>query len=151
MLPAEGLLIEGDFLATQRRGSGGVEFARHRAGGLLHLFEQRGADGEEVAAGEFEDFPDVTEARAHDLGLVAVALVVVVNRRDRNDAGVFRADEVLARALLVPVEDAAHERRDELHAGLGARDGLGEAEQQREIAGDAGLFEFLGGADALPS
>ena len=52
--------------------------------------------------------------------------------------------------LLVPVEDAAHERRDELDAGLGAGHRLGEGEEQREVAVDALLLEFGGGLDALP-
>src|SRR2546422_10424540 len=32
-----------------------------RSRGLLHFFEQRGADGEQVAAGQFENFTDVAE------------------------------------------------------------------------------------------
>ena len=37
-----------------------------------------------------------------------------------------------------------------LHAGLGAGHGLGEAEQQGEVAVDAFLLEHLGGLDAFP-
>ena len=41
-----------------------------------------------------------------------------------------------AALLLVPVVDPADERRDQRHAGLGARHRLGEAEQQRQVAVD---------------
>ena len=59
-------------------------------------------------------------------------------------------DVVDALRLLVPVVDAADERRDQRHAGLGAGHGLGEAEQQRQVAVDAFALEPLGGADAFP-
>ena len=109
-----------------------------------------GADGEQVAAGEGEDFALVAEGGAHDLGLVAEFLVVVVDRADRLDAGILLALIVLAGGCLVPVEDAADEGRDELHAGFGAGNGLGEGEQQGEVAVDAFLFEHFGGLDAFP-
>jgi len=44
----------------------------------------------------------------------------------------------------------ADEGGDELHAGLGAGDGLGEGEEQREVAVDAFFFQFLRCADAFP-
>ena len=60
------------------------------------------------------------------------------------------ARSLLAGRLLVPVEDAADEGRDERHLRLGAGDRLVQAEEQREVAVDALLLEDLGGADAFP-
>ena len=65
-------------------------------------------------------------------------------------AGVFGAVVVLARVFLVPVENAAHEGRDERDAGLGRRNGLVQAEEQREVAVDAFLLKDFSGADAFP-
>jgi hypothetical protein len=78
------------------------------------------ANGEQVAAGELGDLADVAEARAHDHGLVAEFLEVVVDGRHRLHAGIVGALVVLARVLLVPVENAADEGRDERDAGIGA-------------------------------
>ena len=66
------------------------------------------------------------------------------------DAGIVGAGVVLAGVLLVPVEDAADEGRDQRDLGLGAGDGLVQAEEQGQVAVDAFLFELLGGLDALP-
>src|SRR5688572_30282751 len=58
---------------------------------------------------------------------------------------------VLSATLLsVPIVDAAHERRDESHAGFGASDCLGEAEQQREVAVNAFALQLFRGANAFP-
>ena len=57
---------------------------------------------------------------------------------------------VLAGVLLVPVEDASDEGRNERDAGVGRRDGLVQAEEQRKVAVDAFLLKDFGGADALP-
>jgi len=46
--------------------------------------------------------------------------------------------------------DAAHERRDQRHAGVCASYRLREAEQQGKVAVDAFALECLRGADALP-
>lgn len=52
-------------------------------------------------------------------------LVVIVDLGHRHDAWVLLAGVRRAPGgLLVPVEDAADERRDERHFGLGARDRL---------------------------
>ena len=39
---------------------------------MLRVLEEVGADGEQVAAGEFEDFANVAEAGAHDFGRVVI-------------------------------------------------------------------------------
>jgi hypothetical protein len=67
--------------ALAGRACGQVAFGRFELG------EQLGSDGEQVAAGELGDLADVAEARAHDDGLVAELLVVVVDRGDGLDAG----------------------------------------------------------------
>ena len=118
--------------------------------GRFELAQQLRRDGEQVAAGELGDFADVAEAGAHDDGLVAEFLEVVVDARDRLHAGIVGALEILAGVLLVPVEDAADEGRDERDAGVGGGDGLMEAEEQRQVAVDAFLLQDLGGADAFP-
>ena len=45
----------------------------------MEFGEEVWADGEEVAAGEGEDFAFVAEGGAHDFGEVAVFFVVVVD------------------------------------------------------------------------
>ena len=52
--------------------------------------------------------------------------------------------------LFVPVVNTADEGRNQSHSRFGARDGLGEAEEQSQIAVNAFSFEPLGGANALP-
>ena len=110
-----------------------------------------GTDGEQVRSGQADNLIHVAEARAHHLSLVAEFLVVVVNAGHGCDAGVlvgwnFRA----AVLLLVPVVDTADEWRDQSHSRFGARNRLGEAEEQSQVAVDAFFLQPLGGADALP-
>ena len=124
---------------------------RGRSAGVgFELGQQLGSDGQQIAAGQFLDLAGVAEARAHDLRLVAELLVVVVDRRDRLHAGIVGALVVLAGVLLVPVEDAADEGRDQRDLGFGAGDGLVQTEEQRHVAVDAFLLQFLGGLDAFP-
>ncbi len=67
------------------------------------------------------------------------------------DAGVVGTVVVAAGlVLLVPVEDAADEGRDEGSLGFGGGDGLVDAEEEGHVAVDALFFEDLGGLDALP-
>ena len=59
--------------------------------------------------------------------------------------------EVPALVLLVPVQDAPHEGRDEERAGLSGRYGLGQREHEGQVAVDAVLaLQGVGGLDALP-
>ena len=81
---------------------------------------------------------------------MAEFLVVVVDGGDGEDAGVFVGGVVLFVGGLEPVEDAADEWGDEFHAGVGAGDGLGKREEEREVAVDAVLLELAGGLDAFP-
>mmetsp|Transcript_22173 Transcript_22173/g.54544 ORF Transcript_22173/g.54544 Transcript_22173/m.54544 type:complete len:386 (+) Transcript_22173:594-1751(+) len=120
--------------------------------GAVQLLQQLGGNRQLVAAGKEDDLFDVSEGRAHDDGLVAVLLVVLVYLGHALHTGVLVAS-VLRLVLvvgLVPVEDASDEGRDECGFGLGARNGLAEAEEQSHVAVDALRFEFLARLDALP-
>eukprot|EP00754_Rhynchopus_humris_P018783 Rhum_TRINITY_DN14614_c20_g1::Rhum_TRINITY_DN14614_c20_g1_i1::g.104443::m.104443 len=118
---------------------------------LRQLVQQGRSDGQVVAARQVLDLVGVAEGRAHDDGLVAELLVVVVDLRHALDTRVVQAREVLRRLRrLVPVEDASHERRDQRHARLRARHRLREGEEQRQVAVDALGLELPAGLDALP-
>ena len=123
------------------------------AGGQLG--QQIGADGEQVAAGQCRDLAHVAEARAHHFGGDAVPLVELVDAAHRAHARVVGASHgdlvpTAARTLLVPVVDAADERRDQLHPGLATGDRLGEGEQQGQVGVDAVAFKTRGGLNTLP-
>jgi hypothetical protein len=94
----------------------------------------------------------VSERSTHDDSVVAVLLVVVVDLGDGNNSRVGRSLVLLVGVgLLVPIEDTSDERRDEGDLGLSARDGLFEAEEQREVAMDVILLlELTRGLDTLP-
>ena len=145
---AERFFVDDDSV-DRGRGSG-VEFSRDGTGGGGELFEEFGSDGEQIAAGELEDFATVAEARSHDLGLVAELFVVVVDLRDGDDAGVFLGRVLFAGAFLVPVEDAADEGGDEGRFGFSAGNRLREAEEKSHVAMDLLSFEGFGGANPFP-
>src|SRR5262249_37823475 len=148
--PAERLLLQVNLRYVGRPGRLRAQAARDFAGGVRQLLQQTRADGQEVATGEANDLLHLAKTRAHDLGLVAKLLEVVVNPGDRNDPRVFVSGDVAAALLLVPVVDAADERRDQRHPRLGAGHGLGEAEEERQVAVDALALELFGGANAFP-
>ena len=83
---------------------------------------------------------------------MAVARLTVVDLAHTLYTGIIDARIVAIRLLrLVPIQDPPHEGRDESDAGLGARDGLAEAEEQGEVAVDLVLrLELARGLDALP-
>ena len=95
----------------------------------------------------------VAERGAHDDGVVAVLFVVVEDLLHGLHTRVFFALVARARlVLLVPVENAADEGRDEGDTSLCAGDGLSEAEEEGEVAVDAILLlELARGLDTLPS
>ena len=155
MVPAE-ILFAPD-LGGFAFGLGGsfVERLGHGGGIFGELLEEVRSNGQEVATAEGLDLAAITEGCAHDFGLDVVALVVGEDAADGLHAGVVGARgggfvPVGTLGLLVPVVDAADERRDQLDLGVGAGDGLGEREEQGEIAADAFLFELSGGLDAFP-
>ena len=151
--PAERLLVEVDLRRSSRRlGRLDAQPARDLARRVFSSFSSRsGLMVSRSQPARCDDLLDLAEARPHDLGLVAELLEVVVDPRHRRDARVLVGGDVRDAAfLLVPVVDAADERRDQRDPGLGAGDRLGEAEQQRQVAVDALVLELLGGPDALP-
>src|SRR5262249_16075477 len=76
---------------------------------------------------------------------------VVVNVGRGCDAGVLVWWNFGSAALLlVPVVNPADEWRDQSHAGFGARNRLGEAEEQGQVAVDALPLQALGGANPFP-
>ena len=77
--------------------------------------------------------------------------VVVVDTGDRLHARIVcGAGDHRVGIGLIPVQDAAHEGRDQEHAGVGAGSRLAESEQQGQVAVDALPLQLFGGADALP-
>ncbi len=114
------------------------------------LLQQVRADGQAITAGQLFNLAEVTEARTHHYGFVAIGLVVVVDARYRHNAWVFSAGVVVAVSLLVPVVDTAHERRNQEHTGFGAGHGLSKRKQQRQVGLNAFFFQLLRCADAFP-
>ncbi|ENN87512.1 hypothetical protein RHSP_43945 [Rhizobium freirei PRF 81] len=146
--PAEGLLVDRDLFdrtLVLRR-----ELALQLAFVLGKIVEQVRADRQSVATGQRFDFAGVAERGAHDDRLDVVGLVVVVDVAHRDDARIFLSRVILAGRLLVPVEDAADEGRDQECLGVSAGNSLRLAEQQRQIAVDAFLLQHFGGTDAFP-
>ena len=67
------------------------------------------------------------------------------------DARIVRAPgSSLPVSLLVPVEDAAHERRDQRHLRLGAADRLGKPKSSVMLQWMPSFSQLLGRPDALP-
>ena len=123
---------------------------------VLELFDEAGRNGQSVAAAQFRDLVDAAEGRTHDNGAVPVFLVVVVDFRHADNAGILGGRESLERGILfeflylVKIHDAAYKRRDERGTGLGTGNGLRQGENKGQVAGDALLFQYLGGPDSLP-
>src|SRR5580704_6399932 len=76
---------------------------------LLQLVQEIRTDGQQVRSSQTDDLIQVPEAGAHHLSFVAELLVVVVNTRDRDHAGILVVGNVLAAVLLVPIVNAADE------------------------------------------
>lgn len=128
-----------------------------RKGGIRRLWrEMKGwswtyRNRQVITPGQLRNFTDVAERSAHDDGLVAVFFVVVEDALHALDAGVLVGREVLLHRGLVPVEDAADERRNEEGSRLGARDRLHQRKHQRQVAVDAMLrLQDVCGLDAFP-
>lgn len=96
-------------------------------------------DSEVVAASELGDLTNVSEGSAHDDGLVAELLVVVVNLNNGLDTRVLLLLVLLLVVGLVPVKDTANEGRDEEGTGLSGSDGLNRREHQSQVGVDVVL------------
>ena len=107
---------------------------------VLQLLQQLGRNGQQIAARKLFNLTDVAEAGAHNLRLVSELLVVVVDLRNGVNPGILFRRVVLARIVLIPVQDATDERRDKRHLCFGAGNSLVQAEQQRQVAVNALFF-----------
>lgn len=146
-----------------------IELLRYRLGRVVELLEQVGlwhilalpsqklgierthSNGEVVAPGELGNLARVPEGGTHNNRVVAVLLVVVEDVLYALDTGVLGRAVLLLGRRLVPVKNAADERRDEVSTSLSSADSLDEREHEGQVAVDAVLrLEDLGGLDALP-
>ena len=133
-----------------------VQTGRQRRIGGCELRQQLRADGQQIATGQGGDLPDVAKRGPHDFGGDAVFFVVVENRTHRLHARVLRAGHggfvpSCSRRLFVPVINAAHKGRDQLHLGLATGHRLAKGKQECQVATNPLTFEFRRGLDAFPS
>src|SRR6266446_456006 len=106
-----------------------IQFPVQSSFRLLQLVKKFGTDGQQIASGQADDLIHIPEACPHHLRLVSVFLVIVVDASDRRNAGIFIRRNLFASALLlIPIVNAADERRNQGYSGFGARHGLGKAE-----------------------
>ena len=139
----------------QGRSGFGVQGAIQRGIACGQLRQQVGADGQQVAARQRGDLPNIAKTRAHHLGGNAVAFVVVVNGRHGLHAGVVGQGVVglhprCTCRLFVPVVNTSHKGRDELHLGVAAGHRLAKREQQSQVAANAFALQLGGGLYAFP-
>lgn len=129
----------------------GLELLGNSLLGVLELLQQAGGDGQVIATSKLSDLANVAERSAHNNGVVAELLVVVVDALDGGNTGVLLLGVVLLGVSLEPVEDTADEGRNEEGTGLGGGNGLHQAEHERQVAVDAVVaLQDLGGLDTLP-
>ena len=120
-------------------------------GGRAYIYTYTYRDGQVVDTSKLGDLTSVSERSTHDDGLIAKLLVVVVDGLDRGDTGVLLLGVVLLGRGLVPVENTTDKGGDQESTGLRGGDGLGEGEEESEVAVDAVIpLQNLGGLDALP-
>ncbi len=102
---------------------------------LRQLFQQCRCDGQTVAACQFQNFADVTEACAHNHGFITVLFVVLVDFRYRNHAWIFcRSVLFLIGIRFVPVKNTANKRRDQEHARFRTSTSLSEGAIERKLS-----------------
>ena len=118
VLPQE--LGLGDALWARFHFAGVGQFTLVSTFAFCQLFQQRRGDGQAVTASQLNDFTDVTEACAHNNGLIAVLFVVFVDFRHGNHAWIFRRRILfLVGVGFVPVQNTAHKRRNQVFATFG--------------------------------
>lgn len=104
-----------------------------------------------ITASQLGNLTNTSERSAHHNSLVPKLLVVIEDALDGRNSWVFLLGVRLSGLGLVPIQDAANERRDEEHACLGGGDGLHLGEEEGKVAVDAVLFlQDARGLDALP-
>ena len=149
--PAEGFLVQMQLLVLTRLCSYGIQLAIESALGVLQLVKQFWTDGKQIASGQPQDLVHVPETRAHDLRLISVFLIVVVDARDGGNSRILVGRNLRATLRFpIPIINAADERGDQRHTSFSARHSLRKAEQERQIAVDAVFLENFGAPYALP-
>lgn len=138
-------------LDVQRRRGRGVELLGDGLLGVEQLLEQGRGDGQIVAASQLGDLTRVAEGGAHDDGLVAELLVVVVNALDGGHTRVLLLGVLLLGVCLEPVKNTTDEGGDEVGVGLGSSNGLDKGEHKGQVAVNAVVaLQDLGSLDTLP-
>lgn len=131
-------------------GISSVELLGNGLGGVVEVLKEVGGDGQVVTAGKLGDLANITEGGAHDDGVVAELLVVVVDILNGLNTRVLLGGVVALVGGLEPVKDTANEGGDEVGTGLSGSDGLDQREHQGQVAVDAVLgLEDVGGLDTL--
>lgn len=123
---------------------------------VLEFLDEFGRNRKSVAAGQLNDFVDVSKGGTHDNGVVSVFFVVVVDFRHRDHTGIgcrLESWKVFVFGqffFFVVIHDASDKGRNKGDAHLGAGNGLGQAKNECQVAGDSLCFQDLGGLNALP-
>ena len=114
-------------------------------------FDHTNRNSQVITSGQLRDFANISEASSHHNGLVPELLVVIEDLLNALDTRVFLRAIVLLVRCLVPVQDAANERRDEESASLSCGNGLGQREHEGQVAIYAVLrLQNMGCLDTLP-
>ena len=117
----------------------------------MKFAQQLRADGQQVAARQFQNLPLVPEAGPHDFGFMAERLVVAINLPHGFDTRVVGGRKIPFLFRLMPVQNPADERGNEPGLRLRASDRLRQREQQRHVAVNGLLLQHLGGANPFPA
>lgn len=108
-------------------------------------------DGQVVASSQLGNLTDASERGTHDDGLVSKLLVVVEDVLDRLNSWVLFLGVCLAGLGLVPIQDTANERRNQVGIGLSSGNSLDLRKQESEVTVDAVLLlEDTGSLDTFP-
>lgn len=114
------------------------------------IFATTYGDSKVIATSELSDLTNVSERSAHDDGLVAELLVVVVDLDNGLDTGVLLLLVLLLVVGLVPVKDTANEGRDQESTSLSGSNGLDRREHQGQVGVDVVLgLQDVGSLDTL--
>lgn len=108
-------------------------------------------DGQIIAASKLGDLALVSETCSHDDGLVTIFLVVVEDGLHAAHTWIFLGRVVFLHGGLIPVENSANERRDEVGTSFCGRDGLRERKHEGQVTVDSMLaLQGLCRLDAFP-
>jgi len=77
----------------------------------FQFIEQLRRNGEQIAACQFTDLTNISEACAHHLSWITKSLVIIKDPGQRNHTRVLHCRQVFhADIFFVPIEDPSHER-----------------------------------------